>query len=190
VATQTPVIQTARLVLRPLTLADAPDVYAYARDPEVAAFTSWQPHASVADAETYIQFELARYAAGKVASWALEDRASGRVIGGAGYVQESAANRRAEIGYVLARAAWGQGLMPEAVEAVLAHAFVTLGLHRVEAYCKVENLASARVMAKCGMQPEGVLRAYVWKDGRPRDVLMHSILAPAWRARTAEEPVP
>jgi ribosomal-protein-alanine N-acetyltransferase len=73
--------------------------------------------------------------------------------------------------------------MPEAVRAVLAHAFDDLGLHRIEAYCKVENAASARVMEKVGMAFEGVLRAYVWKDGRPRDVKMYSILAPDWRNR-------
>lgn len=178
-----PELLTPRLKLRKLTLADAFDVYAYARDPEVAAFTSWQPHADVADAEAYIRYELGRYAARQAATWAIADRHTGRVLGCVGYVQEVAAHKKAEIGYVLAREAWGQGLMTEAVEAVLAHAFGALGLHRVEAYCKVENLASARVMAKAGMREEGVLRGYVWKDGRPRDVRMHAILAPEWRAR-------
>lgn len=180
-----PVLTTERLILRKLTASDAAAVYAYARDPEVARYTSWQPHTSQADAEAYIAYELARYAAGKPATWAIEARATGRVLGGVGFVQEVAAHRKAEIGYVLARDAWGQGFMPEAVGAVLGFAFVELGLQRVEAYCKVGNAGSARVMEKANMAFEGLLRAYVWKDGRPHDVKMYSILAPDWRKQGA-----
>lgn len=172
-----PILQTPRLVLRKFALTDAEDVYAYACDPEVARYTSWNAHASLEESRAYIRFELARYAAGEPASWALMHRETGRVIGSGGFVKVAEAHRKAEIGYVIGREHWGQGLMSEAVNAMLAFTFGTLGLYRVEAFCKVENAASARVMEKVGMRFEGVLRAYVWKNGEPRDVKMYAVLA-------------
>ena len=87
---------------------------------------------------------------------------------------------RAEIGYALARKYWGQGLMTEAVRAMLDYGFNLLRLNRIEARCDVENIASWRVMEKAGMKFEGVLRQNIFLHGRPRDARMYGILREEW----------
>lgn len=68
---------------------------------------------------------------------------------------------KAEIGYVLARKYWGQGFVPEAARAVADWALAQPNIYRVWTVCDVDNLASARVLEKIGMQREGLLRRYI-----------------------------
>ena len=81
------------------------------------------------------------------------------------------------IGYELARAYWGRGLMTEALRAMLEFAFVRLHLNRVEAMFDVRNRASGRVMEKCGMRREGLLRQKLYNKGEYVDVEIWAILA-------------
>ena len=92
---------------------------------------------------------------------------------------------RGEIGYALARKYWGQGLMTEAVRAMLDYGFNTLHLNRIEARCDVENAGSWRVMEKVGMKFEGVLRQNIMLHGRARDARMYAILREDWAAAGA-----
>jgi RimJ/RimL family protein N-acetyltransferase len=84
-----------------------------------------------------------------------------------------------EVGYVLERAHWGMGLMTEVVAAVRDAAFADPDIHRFQALCDVENLASARVMEKAGMVREGTLRNYEIHPNRseaPRDCWMYAVV--------------
>ena len=88
---------------------------------------------------------------------------------------------KANIGYVLARAFWGQGLMPEAGRALLDHASRFDEIQRVWAVCDVDNRASARVMEKIGMTYEGTLRRWIVHpnvSALPRDVLCYAWIRP------------
>ncbi|MBX6342671.1 MAG: GNAT family N-acetyltransferase, partial [Thermomicrobiaceae bacterium] len=76
-----PRLETERLALRPLRLADAGDVFAYASDPEVARYTSWEPHRSIEESRAFLRQVLAAYAVGRTGTWGIVDRASGRVVG-------------------------------------------------------------------------------------------------------------
>lgn len=89
-------------------------------------------------------------------------------------------NASVEVGYSLSREYWGQGLMTEALSAVIAETFRTLRLHRIEAMHFTDNPASGRVMAKCGMQHEGHLRERIYCKGVFRDVEMWAILRRDW----------
>lgn len=171
------VLMTPRLRLRAFSRDDAADVYAYAANPAVARWTTWDPHATIDDSRRFVDEVCGRYAQGNYFSWAIEDRNSGRVVGSCGFDGSwNRLHRRAELGYALAEAHWGRGLMREAVEAVLAYGFRTLDLNRIEALCVVENRASARVMEKAGMRWEGTLREWLWLKGTPRSCHLYSIL--------------
>jgi len=79
---------------------------------------------------------------------------------------------KVELGYVLARKFWRQGYMTEAVRAVVSWAIKDADVYRVWAVCDIENVASARVMEKAGMQREGILRRWSMHPNRsdePRD---------------------
>jgi ribosomal-protein-alanine N-acetyltransferase len=85
--------------------------------------------------------------------------------------------RSAEIGYSLSRLYWNQGLMTEAVKAVLELGFRQLKLNRIEAQHDTLNPASGKVMQNCGMVKEGTLRQRIYNKGRFIDVDMYAIVA-------------
>lgn len=178
-----PVLKTERLVLRRLTLEDAEAVFAYARDPEVVRHLPWQVHLTLADTMTYVNDVLAKQETSQVTAWAVIYKPEGMVVGSAGYNWWQPEHRRAEIGYVLARRLWGKGLMTEAVREILNFGFSRMELNRIQAMCRAENPASARVMEHCGMKYEGLLRDYYWDKGVPHDFQIYSILEREWKGQ-------
>ncbi|MBE5809072.1 MAG: GNAT family N-acetyltransferase [Clostridiales bacterium] len=171
-----PTIETERLVLRKLTMRDAADIFAYSRDPEVARHVLWDAHRTIGESKSYIRFMQRKYRACEPASWGIEWKQTGTVIGTIGYMWIQNDNACAEVGYSLSRPFWNRGIMTEALRAVLYHAFNDLRLNRVEAIHEVKNPASGAVMRKCGMRHEGLLREKVYNKGRYVDVEMYAIL--------------
>lgn len=175
-----PVIETERLILRKMRMSDAPDVYRYAQDREVARHVLWEAHQSIWETRAYIRFLLYQYRSGEPGSWGVVLRETGKVVGTIGYMSYNADNATVEVGYSLAREHWGKGLMTEALEAVIGETFRVLNLHRIEAMHFTDNPASGRVMEKCGMQHEGRLRERICCKGVFRDVEMWGILRKDW----------
>jgi ribosomal-protein-alanine N-acetyltransferase len=175
-----PRLETPRLILRQLGPADLPDVYAYASDTQVTRFLRWGPHASPAETEAYLADVLREYRAGDDGPWGIEYKATGNVVGSIHLFDIVPQHCKAEIGFVLSRSHWGQGLMPEALRCVLEVAFEQLALNRVEAYCIVENRAGRRVLEKVGMQREGTLRAFLFQKGAYRDFDVYALLQSDW----------
>lgn len=176
-----PVIDTPRLTLRKMRMSDAPAVFSYARDPEVARHVLWEAHASVWETRAYIRYLLWQYRSGLPSSWAIELKETGKVVGTIGYMSYNADNATVEVGYSLAREQWGKGLMTEALTAVITETFRVLDMHRIEAMHFTDNPASGRVMQKCGMTHEGHLRERVCCKGAFRDVEMWGILYKDWK---------
>jgi len=171
-----PRLETERLILRPLRMKDARDVNVYASDPEVARYVLWDPHVSMTDTRAYIRCMRGLYRRGLPGSWAVTLRDSGRVIGTVGFMWYSDANLAAEIGYSYARDQWNRGCATEALRAVITSAFQSIPLNRLEAQHDIRNAASGRVMEKCGMRREGVLRQRIRNKGEFADVALWSIL--------------
>ena len=171
-----PVLQTDRLVLRPVKWRDASDIFAYASDPEVARYVLWEPHKSLSDSRAFVGYARSLYRRGAPGSWVAELRKTGHVIGTIGIVWYSDVNRSAEVGYSFAREHWNQGYATESLQAVIDAAFTALPLNRLEAQHDIRNPASGRVMEKCGMKQEGVLRQRVRNKGEYADVAMYSLL--------------
>ena len=90
-------------------------------------------------------------------------------------------NRRTEIGYWLAEHLQGRGIVTRACRAVIDHAFGPLGLHRVEIRCAAGNLRSRAIPRRLGFREEGMLRQWVWVDGRFHDMVVYGLLASEWR---------
>lgn len=180
-----PVLETPRLILRPLALDDVDDVYAYASDPEVARYTTWEAHGSRDDSRAFVEAQVKAYEDDQIAPWAMVLRETGRVVGTTGFVAWAPQHARAELGYAMGRSYWGRGLMTEAVRAVVACGFTQMGLNRIEARCIPENRASARVMEKVGMRYEGLLREVMYTKGRFVDLCLYAILRRDREAATA-----
>ncbi len=128
-----PTLTTERLVLRDPRASDAADVLVFRGDPEVQMFND-EVMTSVEEVTAFIEHLRAGVAEGRRLIWAAALRPDGPVIGLMGLGDWSKHHRRAEAGYDLARAYWGQGLGAEAVRAMLRYGFETLGLHRIHAH--------------------------------------------------------
>lgn len=175
-----PRLETPRLLLRPMTMRDAPDIFAYSRDPEVARYVLWSAHRSLNDSRAYLRYILRQYREGAPSSWGVVLKATGHVVGTIGYMAYAEENSTVEVGYSLARGLWNNGLMTEALLAVLAFTFEKLRIHRVEAQHDAANPASGQVMRKCGMIREGRLRGRVYNKGRFVDVELYAMLLDDW----------
>jgi ribosomal-protein-alanine N-acetyltransferase len=101
---------------------------------------------------------------------------TGRMVGTIGFTAWHPHRGCLEVGYSLARACWGQGYAAEALRLVLDQCFRVMRVHRVEAYHDVDNPASGRVMEKCGMRKEGVLRRQILNKGEWRDVCLWAVV--------------
>ncbi|MBQ2667532.1 MAG: GNAT family N-acetyltransferase [Clostridia bacterium] len=146
------VLTTNRLTLRPWRESDLNDFYEYASVDGVGQMAGWNPHKNVEESKTI----LSHFIAGKrVFALEFEDK----VIGSLGiekyreenYPELDALQGR-EIGYVLSKAYWGQGLMPEAVKAVIAWLFEDEKLDFILVGHFDHNKQSKRVIEKCGFR--------------------------------------
>jgi ribosomal-protein-alanine N-acetyltransferase len=109
--------------------------------------------------------------------WVIARSVDDEPIGTCGFHLRSFAHRRAEIGYDLAPAWWGQGLMTEALRAVLRHGVDVMGLHRISACIHPENLASLRTAERLGFEREGIARDLFFDGSTYHDHWMLSLLA-------------
>ena len=172
-----PEIKTDKLLLRPIKRKDAYDIFSYASDPQVARYVLWEPHQSIHDTRSYIRYIHRLYRRGLPSSWAVVLLSSGSVIGSIGFMGYSPLHHSAEIGYSFSRDFWNHGYATQAACAVIRTAFRMLpDLNRIEAQHDTRNPASGRVMEKCGMKLEGVLRSRLYNKSEFVDVALHSIL--------------
>jgi RimJ/RimL family protein N-acetyltransferase len=170
------VVTTTRLRLRPPTLADAPAIHeGYAQDPEVTRHLIWRPHKSLAETEAFLRSAIEGWAEGTLFQWVITRADDGAVIGMlAARIEDGF---KASVGYVLARAEWGKGYVPEALRAVIEVLWSQPGIFRIWAVCDVENAASARVLEKVGMEREGRLGRFILHPNispEPRDVFCYA----------------
>ena len=171
-----PTLETERLILRPLRMSDARDLFAYARDPQVSRHVLWETHESLGDSRQFLRGAIRQYRQGKPGSFAITLKDSGRMIGTIGFMWVNVDYKSAEVGYSLSREYWNRGIMTEALRSVVDFGFQELRLNRIEAQHEVDNPASGRVMAHVGMQYEGRLRQRLKNKGRFVDVELYAIL--------------
>jgi ribosomal-protein-alanine N-acetyltransferase len=167
--------ETDRLLLRQPRLADANAIFQnYAADPEVTRYLTWRTCLDRSEVCVFLQSSLAKWDSGEAFSWAITQRGEDRVIGMIGCrIREHAA----DIGYVLSRSYWNRGYVTEAAKVVVNWAGSLDLIFRVWAFCDVENIGSARVLEKVGMEREGILRRWIVHpnvSAEPRDCYSYS----------------
>lgn len=180
---------TSRLVLREVTLGDLEAAHAIDRDPEVTRYMSFEG-TDLEASRAYLarSIEYAQHTPRRVFDLALTFPGEDRFLGRVGFHVERPEHREAMAWFLLDRARWGQGLVTEAMTALLDFAFDTVGLHRVFGDCDPRNAASARVLEKLGFTHEAHLRQNWWLKGEWCDSLIYGLLEDEWRARRATRP--
>ena len=157
----TQTLETERLILRRFTVRDADAMFTnWASDPEVTRYLTWPAHAGVETSRAVLADWTAAYAQESCYQWAivLKDRAD-EPIGSIGAVDVSDDIAAVQIGYCLGRRWWHQGIMSEALGAVMDFFFDAVGCNRVAGRHDPRNPHSGMVMQKCGMKYEGTQRS-------------------------------
>ena len=146
-----PTFETERLLIRPWRQSDAGSLYKYACDPDVGPSAGWKPHESIEESRKIIDLVLSAHG-----TFAVILKESGEAIGSIGIFKTEAKGAAAgepELGFWIGKPYWGQGLIPEAVRALLSYCFDTLGCRRIWCAHFEGNEKSRRCQEKCGFIP-------------------------------------
>ena len=150
------IIETERLILRPLTLADAETAFdGWTGDEEVARYVSWLPHHTVEDTRAWLkEIEWKKDGTGNSLPndnyiWGFVLKESGALFGSGGLIWEEG-QQLYQVGYNIGKAYWNCGYTTEAMRGILQFAVKNLGISKVAGGHAKENLASAKVIEKLG----------------------------------------
>jgi ribosomal-protein-alanine N-acetyltransferase len=175
-------IATQRLLLRPFSLRDTARIARLLGDREIADTTLSIPYPYEEDmAREWIATHAEALKKNEGVNFAVVLREPQSLIGAIALRLEGS-HGRAEMGYWIGKAYWGQGYGTEAARAVLAYGFQTLKLNRIYAHCLTRNPASAHILQKIGMVPEGKLRQHIRKWGAYEDMDQFGILRADYEA--------
>ncbi len=143
--------------------------YVWASDPFVAKNMTWEPYSSREEAERFLREVAENH------PWFKAICLDGAPVGSITITQgKGNFSCKAEIGYVLARPYWGQGIATVAVKKAIQEALGTLTISRIEALVDPDNIASQKVLVKAGMRCEGLLKNYLLFKGFVRDRYIYS----------------
>lgn len=176
-----PELQTDRLRLRESRPEDAEAIFRALSQSEVCRFYNLSPLTSMDEAAAIVERRAEGFRQKQRLRWAIARQEDDLVIGSCGFVHWVPQAARAEIGYELGTEWQGQGLMREALAAMLDFGFEHMRLHRVEALVMPANAPSHRLLRHLGFGEEGLLREHgFWKD-HFHDLVMLSLLKQDWK---------
>lgn len=173
---------TSDLHLRPSNATDAQSMFSMLSDPESMKYWCTETISDLEAAVEALNKDLESDAQGNSMCWAVCLKGQDKMIGKCILFQFSQQNRRAEIGYLLNRDYWRQGLMHQALEAIIDFAFNTLDLHRIEADVDTQNAASLGLLKKLGFKQEGLFKERWFVYDKWQDSVMLGLLKQDWLA--------
>ena len=178
--TGTKTIETARLTLRRLELADAEMMFCnWASDDKVTQFLRWDAHKTIDETKNMIQQWIHRCQFDSTYYWGIYLK-NGEMIGSIGITIISECDLKGELGYKIGSRWWNQGYSSEAARAVINYMFCNTDIERIDAFCSVENPASKKVMEKVGMHYEGFLQHYYKTRDGFHDCTLYGIIRNEW----------
>ena len=168
-------IETPRLVLRRLLLSDSEMMFRnWTSDENVTRFLRWDAHKTLEQTRIMIRQWLDGYQKDSTYYWGIYLK-DGEMIGSIGVTVLSEWDLRGELGYKIGSRWWNQGYASEAAGAVIDYMYRNTDMQRIEAYCSVNNPASAKVLEKIGMHREGLLRRFYKTREGFHDCMLYAI---------------
>ena len=179
-----PDIETERLILRQRTLADAEDIFAYAKLAEVSYPAGFPPVATLEDEVAYLRDIYPQNLAQKKipSGYGITLKGQDKVIGSIDF-NNRFADDVLEMGYLLHPDYWGQGIMTEAARALIEVGFDLLQLHKIELACYDYNQASRRIAEKLGFTLEATIRDRQDAQGKRCGDLRYGLLRSEWERK-------
>lgn len=177
-------IETSRLTLRRLQVTDSKALFRILSDEEVTRYYDDETFTNISQATSQIKSWEQGFAYQRCIRWGIVPRGEREIIGTCGFYGIHTWHMRASIGYELARSAWRQGIMTEALSAIIDLGFKEMNLNRIDAVVLPENEASNKLLEKLGFRQEGVLKEYEnWGNKGFVDLSMFSLLKSTWISR-------
>lgn len=178
----TQLIETDRLILRPLRLEDAQDMYDnWASSQEATRYVTWEAYGDLAPLIERLKLRQEHYLNKELYDWGIFVKDQEVLIGTITFVDLSDLHRLGELGYIIGPKWWGKGYVLEAARAICRFGFQELELHRIQAVHDVRNPASGRVMEKLGMHYEGTFRDCRLVKGEYVTLKQYAFLADEFR---------
>lgn len=169
-------LETERLLLRRVSAADVNEVFELRGNPETMKFIPRPLVTTKEEALEHIQMIEDKIEANIGINWAITIKGNPKLIGVIGHYRIQPENHRCEIGYMILPQYNGQGIVTEAIKAVLEYGFDVLNMHSIEAVIDPDNVASERVLQKNGFVKEAhILENELW-NGKFWDTIIYSLL--------------
>jgi len=175
-----PVLETARLKLRCITLEDAPELFVLRSDARTMQYLDREPFKSIEETAAFIKEKvLASLERNEGILWAIELKEQpGKLIGTTGFWRIDKDHYRAEIGYMLHPDYWRKGIMKEAIKITLDWAFAKTEIHSIEGNINPENEPSGAVLKSLGFVQEAWFKENYYFNGVFKDSLIFSLVKP------------
>ena len=182
-----PKFETPRLELREMTRRDLEFYFHHFNVPEIVEGTCFPGPKDLEAAEQELEhYCINPFKENRGIRWGIINKEDKKLIGTLGIYDWDKTARRAEVGYDLEPAYWQQGLMTEALCAVLKYGFEKMKLNRIQALIDSNNTRSMNLVRRLGFRKEGVLRQRSCFKGRFLDDIMFSLLKTEWKKRKCE----
>lgn len=170
------ILNTERLILRPLNPGDARAVHLMIGDAEVMAYWDVGKVEDPAVTGDIVQRQLYEMEHERGFYWAMERMGDHSFVGVCDLSEIDRRHARAEVGFMVGRANWDEGYTYEALHALITHAAQSLRLKRLEARAQIGSVRSIHLLERLGFKREGLMRGYVDRDGERRDCLVFGLL--------------
>ncbi len=167
--TSFPYLETRRLLLRQATQEDVEAIFAVFSEPKVTQFHDLDTFTHLDEASKVIERRAKGFESGRGIRWAIIHKPSNSLIGSCGFTWLKEINA-AEVGYELKSQFWRQGIMSEALSAILQYGFNSREIQFVIAEIMLENLASRRLLEKLCFQSQGILKKRGFWKGKHHDL--------------------
>lgn len=172
-----PVIETERLILRRITNDDVNEIFELRSNPETMKYIPRPLVKTTEDALEHVAMIEEKIVSNVGINWGITLKGNSKVLGIIGYYRMQPENYRAEIGYMLLPDFHGKGIISEAVNRLITYGFDDLKLHSIEAVIDPENIASEKVLQKCGFVKEAHLKEAEFYEGKFLDKVIYSLLS-------------
>lgn len=170
----TRLLDTDRLVLRRMTESDAEEIYrGYVNQEEFLHYAN-KSKVTLEEEKRYLAGIDERYNDNEYYNWVITLKESDSIIGSVN-LRVNNSKESVEFNYAIDNRYTNNGYMTEALARVKEYCFDELGVERFHGACCVENAASKRVMEKCGMYPEGILKAHIELEDGCHDAYVFAV---------------
>lgn len=176
--TGTKLLETNRLVLRRLTINDSKEMFNnWASSKEVCKFLSWPAHENIETTKSILNIWIEKYNNFTFYQWGIVIKATNELIGTISCVNFKERLREIEVGYCIGKKWWNKGYTSEALARLIEFFFKEVNANRIVAIHDTNNPNSGKVMLKCNMKKEGILRMAMQNSQNEYcDVAIYSIL--------------